>query len=400
MVPGVLGPADLAVHAQGDPRGCCGTRVARGDGLLASLGPRAANAPASSSIEADLELDQSDPSHIRTRLTRSNLALRGVRARVSGDVSVLRGATSGGLPTGSLQHRVRRPRRDHRRPLLAPRRDTPSKPRSRVAATADPERARGRRHRRWLGERRPPRPADRAHLAPARARARRADRRGARQRRYRPRRRDAARARRGRGRAARLRARPHPRLDATLQIEAPRPRGAPTPGWRACARGTSRSTTSTSRSGSTCCLPAWACRAARARHDRPRARDPHRAALDGVSPRGSQRHGRAEGRGAARSRGRSVDPPGRGVQRDSRRHARRRELAAPRRDRAVALGRPRARGAALRRQRQPLAPLAPRDRLGAAGPVVHLRSATRSASFNAPADSSSPRRSDGSRTPP
>ncbi len=103
VVPGVLGPADLAVHAQGDPRGVMRAHVrARGDGLLASLGPRAANAPASSSIEADLELDQSDPSHIRTRLTRSNLALRGVRARVSGDVSVLRGGTNGSLPTGRL----------------------------------------------------------------------------------------------------------------------------------------------------------------------------------------------------------------------------------------------------------------------------------------------------------
>ncbi|MFO0645295.1 MAG: translocation/assembly module TamB domain-containing protein [Polyangiales bacterium] len=103
VVPGALGPTDLTVHAQGDPRGVLRAHVnARGDGLLATLGPRAADAPSNSSISADLELDLSDAGHIRTRLTRSNLALRGVRARVTGDLATLRGAASGSMPSGRL----------------------------------------------------------------------------------------------------------------------------------------------------------------------------------------------------------------------------------------------------------------------------------------------------------
>lgn len=103
VIPGVLGPADLAVHAQGDPRGGMRAHInARGDGLLAALGPRGANAPSSSSVSADVELDLSNPAHIRTRLTRSDLVLRGVRARVTGDLAVLRGAARGALPTGRV----------------------------------------------------------------------------------------------------------------------------------------------------------------------------------------------------------------------------------------------------------------------------------------------------------
>lgn len=104
VVPGALGPADVSMRAVGDPRGRLRTRVtAHGDGLLAALGPAAAGQRGATAVSADVELDLSNPGRFRTRLVSSSLTLRGVRARVSGDVAVLRRATRGELPSGRLR---------------------------------------------------------------------------------------------------------------------------------------------------------------------------------------------------------------------------------------------------------------------------------------------------------
>ncbi len=104
VVPGVVGPADVALHVSGDPRRTVRAHVSgRGDGLLAALGPRGAGAADNTAINADVEVDLADPAHIRTRLTRSTVALRGLRGRVSGDIALLRGASGGSLPTGRVR---------------------------------------------------------------------------------------------------------------------------------------------------------------------------------------------------------------------------------------------------------------------------------------------------------
>ena len=103
-VPGTVGPADVTVHAQGDPQGRLRARVmAQGDGLLTALGPRAAGSSGDTRVNADLDLDLSHPEAPRVRVTQSNLTLRGVRARVSGDVAMLRGARAGSLPHGRVR---------------------------------------------------------------------------------------------------------------------------------------------------------------------------------------------------------------------------------------------------------------------------------------------------------
>jgi hypothetical protein len=89
-VPGLLGPADLSIHAEGNPFGRMRALVAaNGAGLLAALGPPPRQALGATSARAEFDIDRANPSRLRARVSRATLHLRGAEARVSGDLTLL-----------------------------------------------------------------------------------------------------------------------------------------------------------------------------------------------------------------------------------------------------------------------------------------------------------------------
>ncbi|MFO0606987.1 MAG: translocation/assembly module TamB domain-containing protein [Polyangiales bacterium] len=105
QVRGAVGPADLTVRAEGDPFGRLHATVAAdGAGLLAALGPPPPGASGPTSARAELDLDLSDASHVRARVARSTLRLRGAEARVTGDLAVLGGGATGRVRVEAVGH--------------------------------------------------------------------------------------------------------------------------------------------------------------------------------------------------------------------------------------------------------------------------------------------------------
>jgi hypothetical protein len=103
-VPRVVGPANGSVRVEGNPFGRLRATVAAdGGGLLAALGPAPANATGNTNVRADLDLDLSDTRHVRARVTRSTLRLRGAEAHITGDLAVLSAAQGGASTTGRVR---------------------------------------------------------------------------------------------------------------------------------------------------------------------------------------------------------------------------------------------------------------------------------------------------------